>query len=289
MTWQLVLAGALAGFVIGLTGMGGGALLTPILVLFLGVDPLVAVSSDLVASLVVKPVGAAVHRHRGTVHWGLVRLLCLGSVPAAFGSVLVLRLLADPAAVGRITQIGLGVVLLCAVVAAVARDVMDRRGHSADAADAPVTARPVPTVLIGVVGGIAVGLTSAGSGTLVIVCLLLCYPALSPRTLVGTDLAQAIPLVGAAALAHLLFGDVQFTLTGQLLAGALPAVVVGALVSARAVTALLKPILSLVLTFSAVKLLGAPTTVAFLASGVTVLISLAAETTRRRTSALSRS
>jgi uncharacterized membrane protein YfcA len=255
-------------------------------VLFLGVDPLVAVSSDLVASLVVKPVGAAVHRHRGTVHWGLVRLLCLGSVPAAFGSVLLLRLLADPAEVGRITQIGLGVVLLCAVVAAVARDVLDRRGRLADA---PVTARPVPTVLIGVVGGIAVGLTSAGSGTLVIVCLLLCYPALSPRTLVGTDLAQAIPLVGAAALAHLLFGDVRFTLTGQLLAGALPAVVVGALVSARAVTALLKPILSLVLTFSAVKLLGAPTTVAFLASGVTVLISLAAETTRRRTGALSRS
>jgi uncharacterized protein len=284
MTWQLVLAGALVGFVIGLTGMGGGALLTPILVLFLGVDPLVAVSSDLVASLVVKPVGAAVHRHRGTVHWQLVRLLCLGSVPAAFGSVVALRLLADPEEVGRITQVGLGVVLLCAVVAAVARDVLDRRGG---AATHLVTPRPVPTVLIGVVGGIAVGLTSAGSGTLVIVCLLLCYPALSPRTLVGTDLAQAIPLVGAAAVAHLLFGDVQFALTGQLLVGALPGVVVGALVSARAVTALLKPVLALVLTFSAVKLLGAPTLVAFLASGATVLISLAAETSRR-TSTLSR-
>lgn len=278
MTWQLVLAGALAGFVIGLTGMGGGALLTPILVLLLGVDPLVAVSSDLVASLVVKPVGAAVHRNRGTVHWGLVRLLCLGSVPAAFGSVLVLRWLADPASVGRITQIGLGVVLLCAVVAAVARDVLVRRDP---AITGPVTARPVPTVLIGVAGGIAVGLTSAGSGTLVIVCLLLCYPALSPRTLVGTDLAQAIPLVGAAAFAHLLFGDVHFTVTGQLLAGALPAAVVGALVSARAVTALLKPILALVLTFSAVKLLGGPTTIAFLAATVTVLISFAAATSRR--------
>lgn len=278
MTLQLVLAGALVGFVIGLTGMGGGALLTPILVLFLGIDPLVAVSSDLVASLVVKPVGAAVHRHRGTVHWRLVRLLCLGSVPAAFASVVVLRLLADPAAVGRITQVGLGVVLLCAVVAAVARDVLDRRDRTA--VDM-VTPRPVPTVLIGVIGGIAVGLTSAGSGTLVIVCLLLCYPMLSPRTLVGTDLAQAIPLVGAAAVAHLLFGDVQFALTGQLLVGALPGVLIGALVSARAMTAMLKPVLALVLTFSAVKLLGAPTPVAFLAAGATVLISFVAETSRR--------
>ena len=168
--------------------------------------------------------------------------------------------------------------VLCAVVAAVARDVLDRRGRTATQ---PVTPRPVPTVGIGVVGGVAVGLTSAGSGTLVIVCLLLCYPTLSPRTLVGTDLAQAIPLVGSAAVAHLLFGDVRFALTGQLLVGALPGVLAGALVSARAVTALLKPVLALVLTFSAVKLLGAPTLVAFLASGATVLISLAAEASRR--------
>lgn len=278
MSWQLVLAGLLVGFVIGLTGMGGGALMTPILVLFFGVNALVAVSSDLVASLVVKPVGAAVHRHRGTVHWRLVRLLCLGSVPGAFGSVVALRLLADPAAVARITQIGLGVVLLCAVVAAVARDVLDRRGRPATDT---VTPKPVPTVLIGLVGGTAVGLTSAGSGTLVIVCLLLCYPALAPRTLVGTDLAQAIPLVGAAAVAHLIFGDVQFALTGQLLVGALPGVAAGALVSARAVGAVLKPVLALVLTFSAVKLLGAPTPAAFLASGGAVLISLVAETSRR--------
>jgi uncharacterized protein len=278
MTWQLVLAGALVGFVIGLTGMGGGALLTPILVLFLGVDPLVAVSSDLVASLVVKPVGAAVHRHRGTVHWQLVRLLCLGSVPAAFLSVIALRLLADPDEVGRITKVGLGVVLLCAVVAAVARDVLDRGGRPPTHG---VTPRPVPTVGIGVVGGVAVGLTSAGSGTLVIVCLLLCYPMLSPSTLVGTDLAQAIPLVGAAAVAHLLFGDVEFALTGQLLVGALPGVAAGALLSAGAVTALLKPMLALVLTFSALKLLDAPTLVAAVASGATVLISFVAETSRR--------
>lgn len=282
MTWQLVLAGALAGFVIGLTGMGGGALLTPILVLFLGIDPLVAVASDLVASLVIKPVGAAVHRHRGTVHWRLVYLLCLGSVPAAFGSVVALRWLADPADVGRITQVGLGVVLLCAVVAVMARDVLDRRARADTHMVAP---RPVLTVLTGVVGGVAVGLTSAGSGTLVIVCLLLCYPALSPRTLVGTDLAQAIPLVGSAALAHLLFGEVHVALTGQLLAGALPGVVLGALVSARALTVMLKPVLAVVLTFSAVKLLDGPTLVAALAAGGTVLISLVAEN-RRRAAAL---
>jgi uncharacterized membrane protein YfcA len=142
--------------------------------------------------------------------------------------------------------------------------------------------RPTPTVLAGVFGGIAVGATSAGSGTLILVSLLLLHPTLSLRSLVGTDLMQAIPLVGAAAAAHLLFGDVQFALSGQLLLGALPAVCVGALLSSGRVAAYLKPALALMLTFPAMKLLGAPTTLAALAAGATVLLTTLTTLSDRR-------
>ncbi|MFI5959490.1 sulfite exporter TauE/SafE family protein [Cryptosporangium sp. NPDC051539] len=253
------LAGLLVGFVIGLTGMGGGALMTPVLVLVFGVQPLAAVSSDLVASLVMKPFGSAVHMRRRTVDWGLVRWLALGAVPSAFAGVLVIRLLGRGTDVQHLVTVSLGVALLIAAVAMVARLLLDSAGARREAPEGPVAVRRLPTVLTGILGGLLVGMTSTGSGTVIIVCLTLIYPLLPLRRLVGTDLVQAVPLVGAAALGHLLFGDFQLGLTTSLLVGAIPGVLLGARLSSRAPDLLVRPALVFVLTGTALKLLGAST------------------------------
>ena len=254
---MITLAGALVGFVVGLTGMGGGALLTPILVLFLGIDPLTAVSSDLVAAMVMKPVGGAVHMRRGTVNYGLVGWLMLGSIPAAFGAVIVLTRFADQAAVSSIIKTAIGVALLFASAALIVKGALAARRQASDA-NAVIKVKPIATLLIGVFGGTVVGLTSVGSGSLMIVFLMLIYPRLSTRALVGTDLVQAVPLVGSAAAAHLLFGHVQLGITGSLLVGALPAVYLGARISSKARDGLIRPVLAVVLIASGLKLLAVP-------------------------------
>ena len=251
----LTVAGALVGLLVGLTGMGGGALLTPILVLIFGVPPLAAISSDLVTSLVMKPVGAAVHLRRRTVQVPLLGWLALGSVPAAFaGAVLIGHLGRSSAVQGRLKLL-IGAVLLLSLTATVARTLIDRRTRRTPG---PLTVRPAVTVLIGLIGGFAVGLTSVGAGSLIIALVLISYPRLSPAQLVGTDLAQAIPLVGAAALGHLLFGEVRLAVTVSLLIGALPAVYLGARCSAQAPATLTRPIITGVLLASALALLSVP-------------------------------
>jgi uncharacterized protein len=251
-------AGLLVGFTVGLTGMGGGALMTPLLVLVFKVQPLAAVSSDLVAAVIMKPVGGGVHLRRGTVNFALVRWLMVGSVPAAFAGVLVLRQLGDGAVVqGRIKQV-LGVALLLAASSIAAKALLQARRAALGTASAvrAFQLRPLPTVVIGVVGGLVVGMTSVGSGSLMIVLLLVLYPMLRSSELVGTDLVQAIPLVASAAAGHLLFGDFQVGLTASLLVGSIPGVYLGARLSSRANDAVIRPALVLVLVASGLKLLG---------------------------------
>jgi uncharacterized membrane protein YfcA len=251
-------AGLLVGFTVGLTGMGGGALMTPLLVLVFKVQPLAAVSSDLVAAVIMKPVGGGVHLRRGTVNFALVRWLMVGSVPAAFAGVLVLRQLGDGAVVqGRVKQV-LGVALLLAASSIAARALLQARRAALGTASAvrAFQLRPLPTVVIGMVGGLVVGMTSVGSGSLMIVMLLLLYPMLRSSELVGTDLVQAIPLVASAAAGHLLFGDFQVGLTASLLVGSIPGVYLGARLSSRANDAVIRPALVLVLVASGLKLLG---------------------------------
>ncbi len=254
---SLSLVGALVGLLVGLTGMGGGALLTPLLVLVFHVPPLAAVSSDLMTSLVMKPLGAAVHLRRRSVHTGLLRWLVLGSVPAAFTGAVLVGDLGRSAAVQHDLKVVIGVLLLVSLSSTVVRQVIDRRAGNRGAA-APLVVKPLPTVLIGVAGGLAVGMTSVGAGSLVIALLLMCYPSLRPSQLVGTDIVQAIPLVAAAALGHLLFGDVQFAVTGSLLIGALPAIYLGARLSSSAPARLTRPVVAAVLLASALGLLQAP-------------------------------
>jgi uncharacterized protein len=251
----VMVAGLLVGFVVGLTGMGGGALMTPILVLLFKVNPLAAVSSDIVAAVVMKPVGGGVHYRRGTVNLNLVRWLALGSVPAAFCGVLVLRAIGAPEFSERL-RVLLGAVLLLAAGAIIAKGVLQGRRRAVGGVHA-ITVRPGRTVLIGLIGGLVVGMTSVGSGSLMIVLLMLLYPALSTNSLVGTDLVQAIPLVLSAAIGHLFFGDLQIALTASLLAGSIPGVYIGARVSSRAPDRVIRPVLVVVLIVSALKLLGA--------------------------------
>jgi uncharacterized protein len=197
----------------------------------------------------------------------LVRWLVVGSVPAAFAGVLVLRALGDGAVVqARIKQV-LGAALLLAATSIAAKGLLQlraaRRAHGPDGAGPvpgdPFRVRPLPTVLIGVVGGLVVGMTSVGSGSLMIVLLLLLYPMLRSSELVGTDLVQAIPLVASAAVGHLLFGDFKLDLTVSLLAGSIPGVYLGARLSSRANDAVIRPTLALVLVASGLKLLGVDT------------------------------
>ena len=255
----IALAGFLVGIVVGLTGMGGGALMTPILVIVFGIEPLAAVSSDLVAAVVMKPIGGGIHFRRGTVHTGLVKWLALGSVPGALlGSYLVSHL-GD--GVAKELSTVLGIVLLIAASAMVARGYLVRhRPEGVTGADAEkVPVRRLPTLAVGLVGGAVVGMTSVGSGSLMIVALMLLYPMLSTKELVGTDLVQAVPLVLAAAIGHLIWGEFELGLTSSLLLGSIPGVIIGAHLSSRAPDAIIRPILVVVLTLSGMKLLDAPT------------------------------
>lgn len=274
MDLSLSLAGLLVGLMVGLTGMGGGALLTPILVLVFRVSPLTAISSDLLTSLVMKPVGGAVHLRQRTVDWRLVGWLTAGSVPAGFLGAVVIGALAHSAGVQDGLKVVIGIALCAAVALMVARQALDRRIRRRDALtggppDGPIEVRPLRTVLIGVVGGFAVGMTSVGAGSLIIAMLLMAYPRLRPAQLVGTDIVQAVPLVASATLGHLLFGDVAFALTGALLLGAVPGVYLGAKVSAQGPAAVVRPIITAVLAASALALLHAPTALV-VAGAVTV-------------------
>jgi uncharacterized protein len=279
----VALAGLIVGVAVGLTGMGGGALMTPVLVLIFGVQPLAAVSSDLVASLIMKPVGSAVHAGRHTVNWPLVRWLCLGSVPAAFLGVFFLHLRGRGAGVQNFVQVALGVVELAAVAAVIAQPLINRRrtSPSPGAGQSPLRVRRVATVAVAAVTGFVVGITSVGSGTLVIVMLLLLYLSLRGAQMVGTDLTQAIPMVGSAALAHILFGNFQLGLTASIIAGSIPGVLIGSLVSSRARTRVVCAALLVVLLTSALKLLGAPTAAVGVVLVVSAVIAVAAVLGRR--------
>jgi hypothetical protein len=261
----LILGGLAVGFVVGLTGMGGGALMTPMLIFVFRVDPLVAVSSDVVASLFMKPAGAIVHMRRGTVNLKLVLWLCVGSVPAAFSGALLIQALPFGDSLDSALKMVLGVALLIAscglVVRAVLQMVRNRsalgEGPTQLSAPSALVVRPVPTAILGAVAGLLVGMTSVGAGSIVIVVLLLLYPALKASQLVGTDLVQAVPLVAAASLGHLLYGDFSLGLTTSLLIGAIPGAWFGAHVSARAPGGIIRRALAILLLASGLKLLGA--------------------------------
>lgn len=254
----IAIAGLIVGFTVGLTGMGGGALTTPMLVLLFRVQPLAAVSSDLVAAVVMKPVGGAVHMRSGTVNRRIVLLLALGSVPSAFAGALLLHALGEGGQAQSLIKYGLGLALVAGAAGIGGRALLgSKQAKAGGAAITRSPARDATTVAVGVLGGLIVGLTSVGSGSIMVVLLMMLYPRLSTSELVGTDLVQAIPLVASAAAGHLLFGDFRLGLTVSLLIGSIPGVYVGARLSSKAGLPFIRPALAVVLLLSGAKLLHA--------------------------------
>jgi uncharacterized protein len=275
----VALAGLLVGIVVGLTGMGGGALMTPVLVFFFHVDALTAISSDVVSSLFMKPAGAIVHIVRRTANLRLAFWLCVGSVPAAFiGAMMVDHLKVLPGFEQMLLGM-LGVALLLAASGLIVRAwfQMTRRNlpwgeGPAPMASADIEVRKAATIALGAVGGLMVGMTSVGAGSLILTLLLVLYPTLKPSQLVGTDLVQAIPLVAAASLGHLLFGQVSLGITGSMLIGAIPGAFIGAQISSRAPGGVIRRALAILLMASGLKLLGVPTSGVLVATGLAILV-----------------
>ena len=257
----IVLGSAVIGLLVGMTGAGGGALMTPMLILLFGVTPAAAISSDLVAAVVMRPVGAAVHLRKGTVNLRLVGWMVLGSVPMAFLGAYLLHRLGDSSSAQKHIETVLGAALLVGAAAMVLRYGLDRRGgNSRRSMVSELTVRPVRTVAIGMIGGLLVGMTSVGSGSLMIVLLLFLYPTIGANQLVGTDLTQAVPLTLAAALGALAFGHVEFSVTTSLIIGSVPAVLVGSFLSSRAPDRYIRPVITFVIFASGLKYVGVGTT-----------------------------
>jgi uncharacterized membrane protein YfcA len=257
----IVLGSSLVGFLVGLTGAGGGALMTPMLILIFGVTPSSAITSDLVAAVLMRPVGAIVHLRKGTVNLKLVGWMVLGSVPFAFLGSYLLHLLGDSSGAQNDVEHFLGAALLLGAGAMVLRYLLDLRGgQRRQGRVQEITIKPLPTVAIGAVGGLIVGLTSVGSGSLMIVLLLFLYPVLGANQLVGTDLTQAVPLTLAAALGALAFNHIEFTVTTSIILGSVPAVLIGSFLSSRAPDKYVRPAITFVIFASGLQYAGVGTT-----------------------------
>ena len=235
--------------------------MTPMLILLFGITPSKAISSDLVAAVVMRPFGAAVHLRKGTVNRRLVGWMVLGSVPMAFLGAYLLHLMGNSKSAQENIEMVLGAALLVGASAMVLRYVLDRRGGQTRVGMVrDVAVRPVRTVAIGMIGGLIVGMTSVGSGSLMIILLLFLYPMLGANQLVGTDLTQAVPLTLAAALGALAFGHVEFGVTTSLIIGSVPAVLIGSMVSSSAPDRYIRPAITFVVAASGLKYVGVGTT-----------------------------
>lgn len=258
MEWGYTLSGLIVGFIVGVTGVGGGSLMTPLLILMFGISPATAVGTDLLYAALTKTGGAWVHGRRGTVRWQLVGLLAMGSLPAAFMTVMVLNAVGveNKAFTSLITSM-LGVALILTALALLFRNRLSRMGRShfgflVEWRDRHITSI---TVITGVVLGILVTITSVGAGALGMVMLLVLYPRVPSVTLVGSDIAHAVPLTLIAGMGHAYMGTVDFGLLGSLLLGSLPGIYVGSHVGGRIPDRILRPILSTILIVVGAKLL----------------------------------
>ena len=257
---SIVVAGFVVGVVVGLTGMGGGALMTPALI-FLGVgggSAATIVAADLTAAAVYKTGGAVVHAKEGSPNFKLALWLILGSVPMAFaGPYAVKAFTTDAEELDRVLKLSIGFALLFAAATYAARLYINlRRVRSGgDPGDPNPPVRPIPTLLVGMLGGLLVGITSVGSGSVIMIALLMLYPGLSAVKLVGTDLVQAVPLVLAAAIANIAIHGLDWEITLPLIAGSVPGTLIGARIAPRVPQSYIRRGIVVVLTMSGVALL----------------------------------
>lgn len=251
------LAGLLVGTIVGITGVGGGALMTPILVLLFGVAPQTAVGTDLLYASITKMFGTAVHHNHGTVDWGVVKRLALGSLPAAALTLFWMNMNEVNRVKGGFIIDAVGVALIITALGMLFKDWLHGLGKNLRIADSDKFkhVQPVLTVLAGIVLGVLVTLTSIGAGALGTVMLVYLYPLrLNASKLVGTDLAHAIPLALIAGLGHLSLGNVNYGLLLNLLIGSIPGVLLGSMVSTRAPLTFIRYAIAIVLGAVAIKM-----------------------------------
>ena len=275
MDYRISLVGLLIGFLVGLTGMGGGSLLAPIMILFFRIPPVWAVGTDLAYSTVTKAVGSIVHYRQKNVNFKVALWLACGSVPATLLSVGLVQYIRkhDSAIVNGVILHALGFTLVLVAVMLVLKPVimryfeqkrLERQKQEALSGEVSPTKqsglwekryRPVVTALVGAVVGFLVGLTSVGSGTLIIVSLAFLFPRLTSKELVGTDIFQAFMLLASGAIAYFIGGTINWPIVGLLLIGSLPGVYLGSKASKFIPERFMRPVLATVLAISGFKLI----------------------------------
>jgi uncharacterized membrane protein YfcA len=238
-----IAAGAAVGFIVGITGIGGGALMTPLLLLF-GFPPQIAVGTDLMYAGLTKAGGAWSHHRQGHVRWDIVRLLALGSIPAALLTGLSLKYLFEhPDHYAALLSNALGVMLLLTALSILCRKTIQQQ-TSRFGSPALARYRAHFTVVMGVFLGVFVTLSSVGAGAIGTAILMLFYPVLRSTHVVGTDIAHAVPLTLCAGFMHMYLGNVDFYLLGALLIGSIPAIHLGSRISRHMPESILKPVLA---------------------------------------------
>ena len=248
------LSGLAVGILVGLTGVGGGSLMTPLLVLAFGVHPATAVGTDLLYAAATKTVGTGVHGMKGSVQWKIVGRLAAGSIPATIVTLWLMHQIDGGAGASQLITVALGCALLVTAGAVLFRNAIVRAfaSRAQGLSESRVAAL---TVVLGAALGGLVSLTSVGAGALGMTVLLILYPRTSITRLVGSDIAHAVPLTLIAGLGHWLIGSVDWTLLASLLIGSIPGIIVGSLAASRAPEGVLKPLLAITLALVGVKLL----------------------------------
>ncbi|MCW2835101.1 MAG: sulfite exporter TauE/SafE family protein [Nocardioides sp.] len=254
---SILAAGFFVGIIVGLTGMGGGALMTPALI-FLGVGaPAAVITADLTAAAIYKTGGALVHRREGSPNMQLAKWLMIGSIPMALLGPYLVSWVVDPEDIDDTLKLCLGFALLIAAATYALRlyiNLVRVRSGGPQADDNPPI-RPVATLLVGALGGLLVGITSVGSGSVIMIALLMLYPGLSAVKLVGTDLVQAVPLVMAAAISNIFLHGLDWGILIPLVIGSVPGTLLGAAIAPRVPQSFIRRGIVVVLTMSGVALL----------------------------------
>ncbi|MFM2408682.1 MAG: hypothetical protein RL358_1424 [Pseudomonadota bacterium] len=257
MDWLYTLSGFAVGLIVGVTGVGGGSLMTPLLVLFFGVSPATAVGTDLLYASLTKSLGGWVHSRKGSVDWRVVGLLAMGSLPAAVITILLLKYLGlEEKTLRSLVTSVLSVALLVTACALLLKDAIKKLARRQDGTVYELHHRylPAATVITGIVVGALVTISSIGAGVLGTVALLFLYPRMSSVKIVGTDIAHAVPLTAIAGMGHLALGTVDLVLLASLLLGSLPGIYIGSHLSAKVPEKVLRPVLAAMLLLIGLKM-----------------------------------
>ena len=250
-----ITAGFAVGLLVGMTGVGGGSLMTPLLTLLFGVSPTVAVGTDLAFASITKSAGTITHRFNNTVDWTIVRRLCLGALPAALVSTLALRHFgALEAHIGQVIRYAIAGSVMLTVVALLLRRRMIAWMTAHPGRQLQGRSLTVATVVSGAILGVLVTVSSIGAGAIGATLLVFLYPKLSPAEVAGTDIAYAVPLTAIAALGHWWLGSIDWMLLLTLLVGSLPGITLGAMAARAVPERFLRALLATTLTAVAAKL-----------------------------------